>query len=87
MSTARPRMRLRRFVSRRGVTQLTRDFRAAGFPVTRQAVYGWLNGRRTPRPHLALQLVRMSGGAIRVTDVLALPAATRAEPEAPCRSR
>lgn len=86
MTTMRPRARLHGFVARRGVAQLMRDLRAAGVPVTRQAVYGWLSGRRTPRAPVVAALVSLSRGSLRVADVVA-PVVARVEREGACRSR
>src|SRR3990172_7345887 len=40
-----------------------------GQPITRQAIYGWVAGRSTPRPALALRIVGLAHGRLTLADL------------------
>ena len=66
--------RLGRWVGRCGVPSVVRQLRAAGHPISRQAVYGWVSGRHSPRPTVMRTLVELSAGQVRYADLVPTPA-------------
>ena len=49
-------------------------------PVTKNAVYGWLDGRREPRLSTAGFIVQISGGDVSLEDIVAHRSQVREKP-------
>lgn len=58
------------FVGQVGARQVADRIAAdAGFRISLFTVYRWLRGAQTPRPDMAVRLVKLSDGAITLADV------------------
>jgi hypothetical protein len=58
-----------RWAKRLGVSRITQGLRAQGVPVTRDAVYKVLSGRRAPGLELRTGLNRLSKGRLHGEDI------------------
>lgn len=58
-----------RWVRRLGVTRIVQGLHAQGVPITRDAVYKVVSGRRAPGLEVRSGLARISRGRIRCEDV------------------
>jgi len=52
------------------VPKVTEGLARSGAPVTAGAVYEWLSGRTSPRIEHANALIALSGGRLRVSDII-----------------
>ncbi len=75
MAGLRPRWtnhRFGRWIARQGVQNVVLSLQAAGcVGVSRHAVYKWVSGRRAPSTDHLEALIRVSGGALRYSDIFA----------------
>ena len=71
MSRRAARTPFQRWVLGYGAARLARDLgrTAYGQPLTAHAVHHWAAGRTRPRPAAAVQIVRLSNGAVRLADI------------------
>jgi hypothetical protein len=73
------RTKFGRWVRQMGVPAISSKLHAAGYPVTHQAVYGWLAGRVVPRTDAARALITISDGALHLEDLCAQRKAVQSE--------
>lgn len=58
-----------RFARSYGISNLSRELRAAGHSVSPSAIYKWIAGRHPPEPKHAVEVVRISGGQVSMDDI------------------
>lgn len=58
-----------RWITRLGVSRVVRGLRQQHIPITRQAVYNYVSGARSPRLEIREAMMRIGRGAIQREDI------------------
>ncbi len=58
-----------RWVSSIGVASPAERLNRRGYPLTRNAIYHWVSGRRQPRLDHAIAMVQLSQGSLTLQDI------------------
>ena len=72
--------RFGRWVSSIGVETLSERLNQRGYPLTGNAIYHWISGRRQPRLYHAIALVQLSHGSLTLQDIQRQIGRTHREP-------